>query len=141
MREIDLLVVHCTATPEGRPVTIEEIKKWHTDKPPMGRGFMDIGYHWVIALDGTIMKGRNEELPGAHTEGHNAHSIGIAYVGGMDKANKKPKDTRTPEQKESLLKLLKQHKTTYPGAVIRGHRDFAAKACPSFDATKEYKAI
>jgi len=135
-RVINEIIVHCTATPEGREVQMSEIRKWHKD-----RGFSDVGYHYVIHLDGRIEIGRDVDISGAHCTGHNAHSVGVCYVGGLAKDCKTPKDTRTAAQKESLLSLLKLLRATYPLAKIRGHRDFAAKACPSFDATKEYKSI
>jgi len=117
-------------------VTVNEITRWH-----LARGFTTIGYHYVIYLDGSINAGRPESQAGAHTQGHNANSIGICYVGGMDKDNRKPKDTRTPEQKAALIKLLTDLSAKYPSATIHGHRDFANKACPSFDATTEYKSL
>jgi N-acetylmuramoyl-L-alanine amidase len=132
MRPITKIIVHCAATPEGREVSVAEIDRWHKE-----RGFNGIGYHYVVGLDGTIHKGRDESLSGAHTTGHNKNSIGVCYVGGCDK-KMNPKDTRTPQQKASLLKLLKELKAKYPKATIHGHREFAAKACPSFDAGKEY---
>ena len=133
MRNIDKIIVHCSATPEGRDVSTEEIKRWHTEE----RGWDDIGYHWVVELDSSIKEGRNEEISGAHCRGQNSNSIGVCYVGGSD-AEGKPKDTRTPDQKEALAKLLSDLKDKYPDANIYGHRDFANKACPSFDATAEY---
>ena len=134
-RFINKIIVHCTATPDGRVVTVDEIRKWHKQ-----RGWSDIGYHYVVYLDGTIHEGRNVNLVGAHCEGQNANSIGVVYVGGVDKKNK-AKDTRTDAQKESLVNLLKQLRKLYPKAKIYGHRDFSAKDCPSFDAKKEYKDI
>lgn len=133
MRNIDEIIVHCSATPEGRDVSTEEIRRWHTEE----RGWDDIGYHWVVELDSSIKEGRSEEISGAHCRGHNSRSVGVCYVGGSD-AEGKPKDTRTPDQKESLAKLLSDLKDKYPDAKIYGHRDFANKACPSFDATAEY---
>ena len=136
MRKINKIIIHCTATPEGREVTVKDVRAWHAQ-----RGFTDIGYHYLIMLDGTIAKGRPIELSGAHTLGHNYDSIGIAYVGGMTKDMKKAKDTRTPAQKVALLSLLAKLVTEYPDAEIYGHRDFSDKECPSFDARKEYKNI
>ena len=136
MRKINKLIVHCSATPEGREVTVEEIDKWHKI-----RGFRKIGYHYVIYLDGSIHKGRDEKEIGAHCIGYNANSIGICYVGGVLKDGKTPKDTRTDVQKQSLIKLLRELKAKYPDATIHGHREFAAKACPCFDAKNEYKNI
>lgn len=138
MRKITHLVVHCTATPEGRAQTVADIRKWHKAK-----GWSDIGYHWVVLLDGTIAPGRPEAIPGAHVAGHNATTIGVVYVGGIDKVMFTPKDTRNAAQKKSLLLLLAKLKAKYPGAQILGHRDFpkVAKACPSFDARKEYAGM
>jgi N-acetylmuramoyl-L-alanine amidase len=136
MRKINKIIVHCADTPEGRDVCAAEIKRWHTKE----RGWNDIGYHYVIDLDGTIEPGRPIEVAGAHCTGNNADSIGICYVGGCD-AKMQPKDTRTEEQKASLITLLKYLVAKYPGAKIYGHRDFSSKACPSFDAKEEYKNI
>lgn len=132
-RNIKEIIVHCSATPEGKDFTTADIKKWH-----LARGFADIGYHWVIYRDGTVHKGRDESLTGAHCTNHNTISIGICYVGGYASDGKTPKDTRTEAQKAALVKLLKELKARYPQASIHSHRDFAAKACPSFDATKEF---
>lgn len=140
MRKIDKIIVHCADTPEGRDVKAAEIKQWHTAKPPKGNGWKDIGYHYVIDLDGTIEPGRPIEEAGAHCSGQNAYSIGVCYVGGCDK-DMKPKDTRTPAQKEALLSLLKYLVAKYPGAKIYGHRNFSNKPCPSFDAKTEYANI
>lgn len=136
MREIKEIIVHCTATPEGRNVTVNEIDQWHKQK-----GYKGIGYHYVIYLDGTIHQGRKEEEVGAHCIGHNTDSIGVCYVGGMDKDMKNAKDTRTDEQKSALISVLCMLKKSYPKAQIFGHRDFSQKDCPSFDAKEEYKNI
>jgi len=133
MREVNKIIIHCSATPEGRNVLTETIRGWHLDK-----GWKDIGYHYVIHLDGSIHKGRLDNVIGAHTSGHNRNSIGICYVGGCD-LKMKAKDTRTPQQKESLINLINELKKTHKTVVVHGHRDFANKACPSFDATEEYK--
>lgn len=132
MRAIDLIIVHCTATPAGRPVSVADVDRWHRE-----RGFDGIGYHYLIGLDGTVHAGRGIERAGAHCLGRNARSIGVCYVGGLD-ADMKPCDTRTPAQRRALVELLTRLRRQFPGAVIRGHRDFAAKDCPCFDATKEY---
>lgn len=134
-RNIKEIIVHCTATPEGRPVTIKEITNWHKQ-----RGFSTIGYHYVVMLDGSVQNGRDVNVSGAHCTNHNSISIGVCYVGGCDK-NMNAKDTRTDAQKRALLNLLKRLRTMYPTAKIYGHRDFANKACPSFDARNEYKNI
>ena len=131
----DKIIVHCTATPEGREVTGREIDCWHRKA-----GYSSIGYHYVVHLDGRVEKGRDERRIGAHTVGQNHCSVGVCYVGGCDAAMK-PKDTRTAAQKAALIKSLKELKQRYPAAVIYGHRDFARKACPSFDAKEEYKEL
>ena len=133
MRKINLIIVHCSATPEGKDFTVDDITRWHK-----ARGFKTIGYHYVIYRDGTIHGGRPVSEEGAHCVGHNKYSIGVCYIGGLAADGKTPKDTRTDAQKTSLHNLLAQLKKSYPDVDIRGHRDFAAKACPSFDATKEY---
>lgn len=135
MRKITKIIVHCADTPEGRDDKAEDIRRWHK-----ARGFNDIGYHYVVDLDGTIEPGRDVTIAGAHTTGHNADSIGVCYIGGADKYMKS-KDTRTEEQKTALLLLLKYLMQKYPGATIYGHRDFANKSCPSFDAKTEYKEL
>lgn len=134
-RSINLIIVHCSATKEGMDYTVADIKKWH-----LARKFSDIGYHYVIYRDGSVHNGRDVNISGAHCEGYNSHSIGICYIGGLDK-NGKPKDTRTDAQKTSLLKLLKTLKGMYPKATIHGHKEYANKACPCFDAYSEYKNL
>lgn len=133
MRYIDKIIVHCSATPEGRDVSAATIDDWHKQ-----RGWSGIGYHYVVSLDGTIEYGRDINKTGAHVKGQNKGSIGLCYVGGVD-SDMNPKDTRTDEQKESLLLLIKTLKKMHPGAEVYGHRDFSTKACPSFDAKTEYK--
>ena len=136
MRKINEIIVHCAATREGRDFTVEDITRWHK-----ARGFTTIGYHFVIYRNGSIHEGRPLEQIGAHCVGHNKHSIGICYIGGCASDGKTPKDTRTPEQKEALLSLLRRLKARFPNATIHGHRDFAAKACPSYDAFREYRQL
>lgn len=150
MRQINLIVVHCSATPEGRDVTAADINKMH-----IARGFKKIGYHYVVRLDGTVETGRKENEIGAHAKGYNANSIGVCYVGGLASDGKTPKDTRTPAQKSALKKLLHTLKQRYPDARIVGHRDLSPdtnhngkvdkwewiKACPCFDAIPEYSNI
>lgn len=124
MRRIDEIIVHCTASPEGRHVTVKDVDNWHRT-----RGWSGIGYHYLIYLDGSVHKGRPIERQGAHcaTGGHNRHSIGVCYVGGCAKDGKTPKDTRTPEQKEALRQLLKDLLRQFPNATIHGHREFVCK--------------
>lgn len=136
-RNINRIIVHCTATPEGRVETVQSIRNMH-----LKNGWSDIGYHYLIGLNGERWNGRNVNLIGAHCEGYNANSIGVCYVGGVDK-NMKAKDTRTQKQKDALVAILKDLRRLYPTAKICGHRDLDkhGKSCPSFDATKEYKNI
>lgn len=131
MRKINSIIVHCSDSPEGRADTIDDIRRWHVDE----RGFVDIGYHYVVHLDGSVHPGRRLDTIGAHCSGHNAKSIGICYIGGMGK------DTRTPAQKIALESLIRCLKAEFPEAKVYGHRDFANKACPSFDAKEEYKDL
>lgn len=133
MRTITEIIVHCSATPEGKYFDASDIDKWHKQ-----RGWSGIGYHFVVLLDGTIQYGRDLKEVGAHTLGKNKTSIGLTYIGGMDVDMKHAKDTRTDAQKESLILLLKTLKKLHPEAIIYGHRDFSSKACPSFDAKTEY---
>lgn len=144
-RRIDEIIIHCSATPEGRDLTVEQIRKDH-----IKQGWSDIGYHYVIYRDGTIMNGRDVDIVGAHCAkgGHNQYSIGVCYIGGVENKpgvpyNKlKAKDTRTELQKMSLLSLLLDLKKLYPKAKIYGHHDFeSGKDCPSFDAKNEYKRL
>lgn len=134
-RNIKMIIVHCTATPEGRTETVQTIRNMH-----LNNGWSDIGYHYLIGLNGERWTGRNVDLIGAHCKGYNTNSIGVCYVGGVDK-KMKPKDTRTDKQKDALLALLKDLRKLYPKAKIYGHRDFEKKDCPSFDAKNEYKNI
>lgn len=145
MRRIDEIIIHCSDSPEGRNDKAEDIRKWHKQ-----RGFNDIGYHYVIDLDGTVEQGRPIEQAGAHCTGHNAHSIGICYIGGAywrDGVNAKgkpikgkdgktvllPKDTRTVLQRIAMKELVAQLREQFPEATVHGHREFANKACPCFD--------
>lgn len=136
MRTIKEIIVHCTATPEGRTVTVPDVITMHKQ-----RGFATIGYHYLIGINGEVWKGRDINNPGAHTEGHNSDTIGIAYVGGMTKDMKLPKDTRTDAQKNALINLIRKLKNEYKIEKVSGHRDYAAKACPCFDAKSEYKNV
>ena len=143
-RHVDYIVVHCTATPEDQAKTVDQIRAEH-----MKQGWSDIGYHYVITLDGQAHLGRDVDIAGSHVSGHNSNSIGVVYVGGLESDPKKkyselkPKDTRTDAQKAALMSLLMDLRKLYPYATILGHRDFQGvrKACPSFDAKREYHSI
>ncbi len=135
MRKITEIIVHCTATPAGRPVSVADVDAWHR-----ARGFSGIGYHYLVGLDGAVGAGRPERMAGAHCRVRNATSVGVCYVGGID-ADGSPADTRTAAQRAALDRLLRRLTARYPGARIRGHCDFAAKSCPCFDATAEYRHL
>lgn len=150
---IDSIIIHCSATREGLDVRACDLDKWHKE-----RGFAMIGYHFVIDLDGTIEVGRPTSMDGAHcnTKGlssssYNKHSIGICYVGGLDK-NGNAKDTRTIEQKMAMQELVYNLVNTYPIVEILGHRDTSPdlngdgkiaknewiKECPCFEVKAEF---
>lgn len=125
-RRIDKVILHCLATPEGRDYSVAQVREWHVKD----RGFADIGYHYLIHIDGTVEEGRPLDMIGAHCTGQNAHSIGVVYAGGVDKDDK-PKDTRTPAQRNAMRSLVDYLKRKY-GASVHCHNEFANKACPSF---------
>ena len=142
MRDINLVVIHCTATPQHIDFDVSTIRRWHVNE----RGFRDIGYHFLIHLDGRVERGRPWDQPGAHARGYNRNSIGIAYVGGTDKYGESM-DTRTVAQIHSLRASVSMLKAMYPMIEVVGHRDLSAdlngdgiispheymKQCPSFD--------
>ena len=132
MRKITEIIIHCSATPADRNFTVHDLDRWHR-----ARGFNSIGYHYVIYLDGTIHPGRPVEDIGAHCLGHNAHSIGVCYIGGLDPETFEPADTRTPQQRQSLRELIAQLQQQYPGATVHGHNEFSDKACPCFRVRTE----
>ena len=130
------IIVHCAYTPAGKYFDIEDIRKWHVEE----NGWKDVGYHFIVLLDGTIQIGRDIDEIGAHVRGHNIDSVGICYIGGKDYCNKKSKDTRTKAQKETLVDLIKVLKKIYTEAKVYGHNDFdKRKTCPCFDAKTEYE--
>lgn len=148
-RTITDIVIHCTATRAWQDYSADDLRRMHK-----AQGWADIGYHYVVRLDGTIEPGRDVDKIGAHVSGHNANSIGVVYVGGLDNQGK-AKDTRTENQKNALLNLLLDLRQLYPNARISGHRDFSPdlngngtiepcewiKECPCFDAKSEYRRI
>ena len=137
MRTITLIVIHCSAVRPGQRSSAKKINDWHHD-----RGFQNgIGYHYVVRRDGTIELGRPLEMIGAHVVGHNRHSIGICYEGGLNSFGKDA-DTRTPEQKATLRKLLEELHQKFPKALIVGHRDLnPGKKCPCYDVISEYRNL
>ena len=134
MRKINEIIIHCSATAEGRDYTVADIDSWHK-----ARGWRCIGYHYVIYRDGSVHTGRSIGQVGAHCAGHNADSIGVCYIGGCAADGKTPKDTRTPQQREALRRLVADLQKRYPGATVHGHNEFADKACPCFDVRKEFE--
>lgn len=133
--DVHYIVIHCSATPRHRDVDIEEIDRWHRD-----RGWLMVGYHHVIKLDGTVQDGRPHDRPGAHVgvDGLNHHSIGICYVGGTNQFDiHTPEDTRTDAQRKALRRLVLDLQPKFPNARIVGHRDLdGRKDCPSFSVSE-----
>jgi len=127
--DVKFLAVHCSATPGNREVTAADINRWHTD-----RGWLGIGYHYVIRRTGQVETGRRLDQRGSHVAGFNHCSVGICLAGGIN-AKGQPEDNFTPAQKQALKEVLEGLLKKFPEAEIRGHRDFpgVAKACPSFD--------
>lgn len=148
-KSIRRIVLHCTATREGQPIDAATIRKWH-----LAQGWKDIGYHFVIGLDGRIERGRPEDQIGSHVAGFNTGSIGVVYVGGLD-AQGKPKDTRTPAQLAAMARLVGALVKAYPQAQVMGHRDLSPdkdgdgvvephewlKSCPCFDARAWWSGV
>lgn len=137
-REIKMLVIHCSATRCNVPFSVEQLRQSH-----LQRGFSDTGYHFYITRDGVLHHCRPLHQIGAHAKGFNLHSIGICYEGGLDE-NGIPADTRTNLQRVTMHDLLVNLKLTFPEARILGHRQLGAdvhKACPCFEAEKEYKDL
>lgn len=136
MRSITLIVVHCSANRAGSALRLADIDRHHRSL-----GWKGCGYHYVIPTDGTLEEGRPEAEMGAHCRHHNRHSIGICYIGGLS-ADGTPADTRTEAQRATLRRLLASLHRRFPRALIVGHRDLdPLKACPCFDAAKEYAGL
>ena len=134
MRTITLIVIHCSAVKPDQMSSAAQIDTWHRQQ-----GWkLGIGYHYVVRRNGVIEMGRPEYMVGAHCQGHNSHSIGVCYEGGLD-IRGKPADTRTPEQKAAMRALLEELRQRYPRAMIVGHHTLnPLKDCPCFDAVREY---
>ena len=136
MRRVTLLVVHCSAVRPGQRSSALDIDRWHR-----ANGWKAIGYHYVVRRDGTVETGRRLEEVGAHCQGHNTHSIGVCYEGGVDEAGK-PADTRTPEQRRALRELMGRLHGQFPNALIVGHHDLnPLKDCPCYDVVGEYQDL
>jgi len=136
MRAITMIIVHCSATRCNRSFPVTALIRCHADR------FGFTGYHYYITRDGQTYQTRHEQLVGAHAVGYNRHSLGVCYEGGLDEHGTAA-DTRTPEQKHALLKLLRRLKAEHPDARILGHRDLpdVHKDCPCFDAIPEYQNL
>lgn len=128
---VGFIVVHCSATRPSQNFDVNDIRRMH-----LQRGFLDVGYHFVIKRDGTIQRGRDLDRQGAHVSGYNHLSVGVCLIGGVSENDVNvPQDNFTPEQENSLRTVLALLRREFPNAVIQGHRDFPGvkKACPSFD--------
>lgn len=149
MARLRYLVIHCTATPEGREVTAAEIRRWHTSPPPAGRGWKQVGYTDLIHLDGRVERlvDNNEDGnvdPWEVTnglKGYNGVSRHVVYAGGLSSDKKTPKDTRTAAQLEALKNYVTAFHRRHPSVRIVGHNELAAKACPSFDVQEWLRSI
>jgi N-acetylmuramoyl-L-alanine amidase len=135
MRTIRHIVIHCTATPQN--ATVENIQRyWRRNL-----GWKSPGYHYLIEANGLVHNLQPIELPSNGVAGHNATSIHISYIGGVN--GKKAVDNRTPKQIEAMIRLVREMKYKFPKAMIIGHRDFKGvnKACPSFDVAQWLKSV
>ena len=133
MRDLNAVILHCTATTKDRELTVKEIRKWHK-----ARGWRDIGYHFVIMQDGTVERGRHIKHIGAHTLNINAQSVGVAYCGGVD-AEGNAKDTMTVKQAKAFRELYKGLVTIFGELELKGHNDFnQKKECPSFKVKEKF---
>ena len=150
MATLKYLVIHCTATPEGREVSAADIRRWHTSPPPAGRGWKQVGYTDMFHLDGRVERlvGNNEDAevdPWERTNGargYNAVSRHIVYVGGVAADGKTTKDTRTLLQKSEMKRYVREFHQRHPDVRIIGHRDLdQGKDCPSFDVKAWLKEI
>lgn len=137
IRDVQYIVIHCSATDPSQDIGVEEIKQWH-----VRRKFLDIGYHYVIRRDGTLEEGRDVRVQGAHARGFNHISLGICMAGGISDA-RLPDDNFTEAQWECLESLVGYLKGHHPDAQVLGHRDLpkVTKACPSFDAIKWWASV
>jgi N-acetylmuramoyl-L-alanine amidase len=145
MRPLSEIIVHCAATrPEwmqGQHIAakVEEIRRWHTDPKPKGRGWKDIGYHYVIDRDGTVAPGRPLEQVGAHVQGHNTGTIGICLLGGHGSSERDQFEQHfTTAQDRALRKLIDRLVKEHGPMNLSGHNQYAAKACPGFNVPTWY---
>lgn len=138
MRKIKTIVLHYSATYADQDLDVADIRRMH-----LARGFRDVGYHYVITRDGTVQPGRPEAEVGAHVKGHNADSIGICCIGGLERETgpNVGVDNRTPAQKAATVALLRELLARYPGARVLGHRDLGPTQCPGFDVRSWWRAV
>ena len=140
-KQLKFLVIHCSATREGDYFDKHDILRWHCEPPPIGRGWRKPGYTDLILLDGTLQNltpfDQDDEVDGFEVtngvRGINSISRHICYIGGMDKDNRYPKDTRTDAQLQAMEIYLRYMVLRHPTILIAGHNQFSSKACPSFD--------
>ena len=135
MRHIDTIIIHCTATRpnfwQGKSAQqkTDEVRRWHVED----RGWSDIGYHYLIDRDGTLVEGRPLERTGAHAKGHNTGSVGISLFGGHGgNVADQIEDNFTEDQDRALRELMDRLKAEHPITKIIGHNEVANKACPTF---------
>jgi len=138
MRDLNRIILHCSATIERAHFDVATLRKWHTEPP---RNWSDIGYHYVIYLDGSVHTGRPVQKAGAHTRGHNQDSIGVCYIGGLDQDGN-PKDTMTPAQDIAFIQLVRSLRMVFGSHLkISGHNDYAKKTCPCFSVKDKYEFL
>jgi hypothetical protein len=149
MKQLEFLIIHCTATKEGVEVTSDTIRKWHLSPVSEGgRGWKQVGYSDMIHLDGSIenLVSYNEDNnvdPWEITNGvagYNGKSRHIVYVGGLDKYLK-AKDTRTNKQFDAMKDYVLNFISLHPNCKVAGHNDFDNKACPCFSVKTWCKNI
>lgn len=135
--DVKYIAVHCAATKASQDIGVTEIDRWHRAK-----GWIMVGYHYVIRRDGSVETGRKLDMPGAHVNGFNSVSLGICLVGGLD-AEGKPENNFTKAQLAALATLLASLAISFPAATVQGHRDFPGvkKDCPCFDVRSWLKTI
>lgn len=132
MKKIRRVIIHCSATPEGRDVTSVDIRRWH-----INRGWNDIGYHYVIRLDGTLEYGRSPTVQGAHVKGQNEDSLGVCYIGGM--RDGEAADTMTQSQEDTMRELMCSLRLVFGDIEFSGHNEYSSKRCPSFNVKERFE--
>lgn len=138
LKSVDYIVIHCSATKEDQDIGVDEIRRWHRQ-----RGWLDVGYHFIIKRDGEVERGRPHDVPGAHARGFNHISLGVCLVGGVESDGKTPESNFTAFQWKELERLVTDLKRLHPDAQVLGHRDLpnVNKACPSFDTVEWWEGV